>query len=194
MPLMRQINSQFALRACIALLSLCGVSAHALSPPAGWTRTQSGAVESFQPADLAAGEAFTIAVHPASSTRGEPLNAWLDAWAADKVPGTASGKLLSEAGNGGQSATGQVMFRDARGNSLIAMFIAVSLNGDRVRAMRIVATPDPALFARQKPAMGKFVELLASEEASASLPQFKIVQRKSISFLQHTKKIIPTSI
>ena len=119
------------------------------------------------PADLAAGEAFTIAVHPASSTRGEPLNAWLDAWAADKVPGTASGKLVSEAGNGGQSATGQVMFRDARGNSLIAMFIAVSLNGDRVRAMRIVATPDPALFARQKPAMGKFVELLASEEASA---------------------------
>ncbi len=164
---MRRIHSQFALRACIAVLSLCSASAHAMSPPAGWTRTQSGAVETFAPVDLAPGETFTIDVHPAASTRGRPLNAWLDAWAVDKVPGTVSGRLVSEPGNNGQSATGQVMFRDARGSSLIAMFMAVSLDGDRVRAMRIIATPKPALIARQKPAMSRFVELLATEEATA---------------------------
>ncbi len=164
---MRQINTRLALRSLLALLSLCSVSVHALSAPAGWTRTQSGAVETFTPVDLAPGETFTIAVHPAASTQGRPLNAWLDAWAVDKVPGTVSGKLVSQPGNNGQSATGQVTFRDARGSSLVAMFIAVSLNGDRVRAMRIVATPNAALFARQRSAMSRFVELLATEEATA---------------------------
>jgi hypothetical protein len=167
MPDMGQNDSRFALRASVALLALCSVAAHAMSPPAGWTRTQSGAVETFAPVDLAPGETFTIAVHPASSRRGRPLEAWLDAWSADKIPGTTSGRLVSEPGNNGQSATGQVMFRDARGNSLVAMFIAVSLDGDRVRALRIIATPNAALFARQKAAMSRFVELLATEEATA---------------------------
>jgi hypothetical protein len=167
MAAMRQFSIRPALRAFLVPLSLIAMPAGALSPPAGWSRTQSGAVESFQPGNLAAGEVFTIAVHPAATTRGQPLNAWLDAWAADKVPGTPSGKVLSEADNNGQSATGQVMFRDAKGSSLVAMFVAVSLNGDRVRAMRIVATPDAALFARQKPALGEFVKLLATDEAAA---------------------------
>lgn len=167
MPVMRLFSLSPVLRAFPILFALASHPAGALSPPAGWSRTQSGAVETFVPGDLTAGEAFAIAVHPATSTRGQPVNAWLDAWAADKVPGAASGKLVSEADNNGQSATAQVMFRDAQGKSRVAMFVAVSLNGDRVRAMRIVATPDAALFARQKPALGEFVKLLATEEASA---------------------------
>ncbi len=167
MAVMRQFSLSPVLRAHLVLLALVGLPAEALSPPAGWTRTQSAAVEIFVPGDLATGEAFAIAVHPASRTGGKPVNAWLDAWAADKVPGTASAKLVSEADNNGQSATAQVMFRDAQGNARVAMFVAVSLNGDRVRAMRIVATPDAALFARQKPALGEFVKLLATDEAAA---------------------------
>ena len=164
---MHQFTTRFAMRASLAVLALCCAAAFALSPPTGWTRTQSGAVESFEPGDLAVGEAFTIAVHPAASRRGQPLSSWLDSWAVDKVPGTASARLVSEPANNGQSATGQVMFRDSKGRSLIAMFVAISLTGDRVRAMRIIATPDPALFARQKPGMAEFVEALATEEATA---------------------------
>jgi hypothetical protein len=164
---MIRMPTGFARPALTLLLALCSVSAQALPPPPGWTRTEGGAVESFTPGDLRAGETFTITVHPASVTRGRPLDRWLDQWAADKIPGTASDELAATPGNDGKSATGQVMFRDARGNALAAIFVAVSLDGDRVRALRIIATPDAALLARQKPAMSRFVELLATEEGAA---------------------------
>lgn len=163
---MKTSRASFRLALCAAAMACCSIVAAAIAPPAGWTRTQDGAVETFQPGDLANNEVFSIAVHPASRTAGRPLSAWLDAWAADKVPGVASGKVASSPGNDGTSATGQVMFRDAQGRSLIAMFVAVSMDRDRVRAMRIVATPDAALFARQKPAIGQFVARLATDEAA----------------------------
>ena len=150
-------------------LGLFTLAGFGMEAPAGWTRAESGAVESFRPADLSTGEVFEIAVHPPAGKGGRPLNAWLDQWAIGKIPGTAAGALTSELANEGKSATGQVMFRDARGTSLFAMFVAVSLDGDRVRALRIVATPRPELFARQKPGIGQFIERLASEEATASV-------------------------
>lgn len=149
------------------LLAFPAVAIGASPAPAGWSRAQAGPLDVYQPGDLAADETFTIVVHPAGVTGGRPLSGWLESWAADKIPGTTTDKLVAEAGQDGRSATAQVMFRDGRGAALLAMFVAVSLDGERVRAMRIVATPKPALFARQKPAIGTFVEMLAREEAAA---------------------------
>ena len=163
---MLNMTNRGLILALLAAAVLVSRPAAAMQPPAGWTRTQSGAAETFQPSNLAADESFAIMVHPATTTRGQRLNTWLDAWATDKLPGSASGKLVSELGSNGQSATAQLMAKDARGASVFVMFVAVSLDGDRVRAMRIVATPKPELFARQKPAIGEFVKLLATDEAS----------------------------
>lgn len=141
--------------------------AHAIDTPDGWTRTVAGSVEVFTPRHLAPQDRFSIAVYPAAQTRGLPLDKWLTAWAQDKIPGTPAGAVRAELANEGRAANGQTMFKDAQGASLLAMFMAISLDNDRVRAMRIVATPDPALFERVKPAMASFVEQLATEEATA---------------------------
>jgi hypothetical protein len=164
---MKPDAARSALWSALAVLALAGPLAVAMSPPAGWTRSQDGAAEAFVPGDLAAGESFTIVVHPATTLRGQSVKAWLDSWAADQVPGTAAARPVAEPGNEGRSATAQASFRDAAGKTWVAMFIAVSLDGDRVRALRIVATPSPGLFARQKPSLGRFIEGLAEDEAAA---------------------------
>jgi hypothetical protein len=150
----------------VAALAI-STAAHAIDTPDGWTRTVSGSVETFTPRDLAANERFTIAVYPATQTRGQPLDRWLNAWASDKAPGAAASGLRSTLAADGRSATGQVVVKDERGTPLLAMFIAVSLNQDRVRAMRILASSDAELFAKVKPVLAAFIEQLANEEAAA---------------------------
>ncbi len=146
-------------------------------PPAGWRQTERGAVETYVPTDLASGETFALTIFPAEQLGAQSLNEWLDAWAAKRIPGVAEGAIQSTLANEDKTASGRVRFRDARQQPLMAVFIALSLDGERVRALRLMGTPNDSLFRRYSKALRPFNDRLAQAEAAAYLAAGKEPQR-----------------
>ncbi|MFM2423533.1 MAG: hypothetical protein RL291_2063 [Pseudomonadota bacterium] len=150
-----------------ALLFLTGAMAFAVTPPAGWLRTTGAGAESFAPPDLGAAEVYEVTAYAPQTRAGKALNTWLDGFVADNVPGTTRATVPATLENAGQSSQVQIAFTNASGQSVVAIFVATSFDAERVRVLRIVATPSDAVMRRYRPGTRELIDQLASEEASA---------------------------
>ena len=133
--------------------------------PPGWNRSERGGVESYVPTDLKPDESLEVAVFAPDRLGGSALNVWLDRWAADKVPGRFQAPVVSTSSNEGKSATANVAFADG-GRQLVALFVAMSLDGERVRALRIVVVPKAGLLSRYESGIKALTSELARVEAT----------------------------
>ena len=132
---MRSPNALFLLFA----LPLASVRGQPVPAPSGWTATRAGASWTYAPSSLPTGQLFTLTLEPAQKLSSPDLGAWLTSQAKADVAkrGTLIGTIAPQQNSSG-AWVAQTNYRDAQGQSWIALYTAAAHAGDSVQFSAIV--------------------------------------------------------
>jgi hypothetical protein len=120
-------------------LPLASVRGQPVPAPSGWTATRAGASWTYAPSSLPTGQLFTLTLEPAQKLSSPDLGAWLTSQAKADVAkrGTLIGTIAPQQNSSG-AWVAQTNYRDAQGQSWIALYTAAAHAGDSVQFSAIV--------------------------------------------------------
>ncbi len=162
-----------------AILPVLAVSAAALSPaalaeagPSGWKTVAVGKNVVMTPPDLQPGEFYQIVVFPRTSQGGAAITDFLDAFARKDVAGRGKvqGQPEPASAKSHTVASATRVFVTPQGASRVALYVAVSLDGENVRVVGIVSSGGDLLtrYRAQEAAVSKYVVSKEKADAVAS--------------------------
>ena len=146
--------------------------APAQTAPPGWQSAAVGGRAVFTPPDLGPSEFYQVTVYPPAPLAGMPLTGFVDGVAAREtaVLGKESAVPIPAKANNPSAATATHTFTTPQGRTRVAVFTALSLDGENARVVGIVLS-DIGVLRRYLPQQTAMIADVLRQEKATQTPR-----------------------